>query len=340
MGKITPFQVILFLFFCSLWGCKEQIVGEDHPNTYLENFESLWRGFDANYSYFEHKNINWDSLYIEYAEQVDTVTSDSSLFDVLSEMLSQLRDGHASVSSKSENYSYTGWRQTFYDPLLLQLKYLENIERSSIESPFLVANIGDSVAYIHINSFEGSLSKYKEIDSILENFSQEKGLILDLRTNGGGKDINAHEVLSKFAAEKTLIRKIRYRNGPNHSDFSKPIIDYISPSGFYYGKKVIVLTDRSVFSAAEDFVLGMRQFSNVTILGQRTGGGSGNPITFDLPNGWLYTVSRWQIFQPESDSLYEGIGLIPDILVPHLPRDDVFLLDGKVETAVRLILDQ
>lgn len=331
---------MIFIIVLSSLGCKEQLVGEDTPDTYIENFESLWKGFDSNYSYFEHKKINWDSIYVDYRQKVDTVTTDESLFQVLSEMLAELRDGHSTLSSTFETYSYTDWRQTFFDPVLLELKYLQNISRISKNSPFLEANIGDNIAYIHINSFEGSTFRFKEIDTILEKHYSKKGLILDLRTNGGGKDINSQEVLSRFAPEKTLIRKIRYRNGPNHSDLSNPILDYISPKGFKYDKEVILLIDRSVYSAAEDFVLGMRQFQNVTILGQATGGGSGNPVAFDLPNGWIYTVSRWQILQPESDSLYEGIGLFPDIFISHSPRDDVFLLDGKVEAAIQLILDQ
>lgn len=337
MEKIGLISLFSLIIFTSFLGCKEQLVGENPPNTFEQNFESLWQSFDLNYPYFEHKKINWDSLYVIYRTQIDAITSNSGLYLTLSSILEELKDGHATLITPFATYTYLEWHQTFYDPVLLEQQYLQNVTHSS---PFMDADIGSEIAYIHVNTFMGSNFSFKEIDEILEKHYSKKGLILDIRTNGGGKDINSQEVLARFASEKTLIRKILYRNGPNHSDFSKPILDYISPKGFHYDKKVVLITDQSVFSAAEDFVLGMRQLSNVTVLGEPTGGGSGNPATYDLPNGWLYTVSRWQILQPETDSLYEGIGLSPDVFIPSSPDDAAFLRDVKIEEAIRLILDE
>lgn len=338
MRKI--FLLIFSIVFITASGCKEQLVGEDPVNTYEQNLESLWKGFDSNYSYFEHKNINWDSLYTVYHANLDTVQTNRGLFNHMSSLLDNLKDGHATISTPFGTYLYDTLDFTLYDDVLIYFRYLENPTRPSKDSPFVESTTFNDISYLHINTFQGSNSLFKEIDQILERAYSKKALIIDLRTNGGGSDFNSRTVMSRFADKKRLIRKIRYRNGPNHSDFSPLILDNIEPSGFYFDKPVVVLTDRSVFSSAEDFVLGMRQFPNVTIIGEYTGGGSGNPVTYDLPNGWLYSVSRWQILQPENDLLYEGLGLQPDSLVIQTLSDISLRIDSKINAAISLILSQ
>ncbi len=337
MDTLKNIIYLLALFFFFGQGCKETLVGSSPADSPRENFDQLWQGFDQHYSYFEIKPYSWDSLYHSYFQTIDTISSDKLLFNVLSDLLSKLSDFHVTLRSDTEFYSSPPDPGTL-DKILLELKYLNNISRSSDESPFLTADIREDISYLRIDTFRGKEYLFKEIDSILENLYYKKGLILDLRSNGGGSDINSQIVMSRFADKKTLIRKIRYRNGPQHTDFSKPIFDYVEPNGFYYDKPVVLLTDRSVYSAAEDFILGMRQFPDVLVLGERTAGSSGNPATFDLPNGWIYTVPRWQILQPENDSLYENTGLIPDTLVYQTERDDIFLQDAKMDAAVRLLL--
>ena len=51
-------------------------------------------------------------------------------------------------------------------------------------------------------------------------------------------------------------------------------------------RKVVVLTNRHSYSATNDFVNSMRCFPNVTLVGDKTGGGSGLPFSSELPNGW------------------------------------------------------
>ena len=329
---------IIVLLVVAATACRQSLVGESPENTFEENFNSLWRGFDANYSYFEHKGINWDSLYVVYEEKLDSVRAGYQLFDLMSSLLEELEDGHATLTAPYNTYRYTGWRETNFQTDRV-FKYLTNIELLTTNSPFMYAETVGGFSYLRIKKFSGNKSDFAIIDDILMEFNDRnsEGLIIDLRTNGGGSDVNAQYVAARFADQKRLVRKIRYRNGPEHSDFSPVIEDYITPGGFYYEKPVALLTDASVFSAAEDFVLAMRQYPNVYVVGVRTGGGSGNPVTLNLPNGWIYTVSRWQILQPENDQLYEGIGLAPDTLAIQTPTHDALSRDAHLEVAVSLL---
>ena len=93
------------------------------------------------------------------------------------------------------------------------------------------------------------------------------------------------------------------KTGPGHSEFADTIPDYIkhsSTSGsdtdnqnrsVKFLKDVAVLCNRGVYSAANDFIRTMKVLDNVTVIGDRSGGGGGIPCTFDLPNGWCVRLS-------------------------------------------------
>ena len=60
---------------------------------------------------------------------------------------------------------------------------------------------------------------------------------------------------------------------------------YIEPSSrIRWQKPVAVLTNREVFSAANEFVKYMKCMPTVKVVGDRTGGGAGLPFTATLPN--------------------------------------------------------
>jgi C-terminal processing protease CtpA/Prc len=94
----------------------------------------------------------------------------------------------------------------------------------------------------------------------------------------------------------------------------------------------MVLTNRGVYSASEDFVLAMRA-TKATIVGDTTGGGSGNPLIKALPNGWIYRIPRWQQVTPEMKS-YEGTGITPDIAVWISKPDSLAKKDTILERAM------
>ena len=83
-----------------------------------------------------------------------------------------------------------------------------------------------------------------------------------------------------------------HKTGPGHNDFSTPQPEYITPStGIRWQKPVVLLTNRECYSSANVFVRNMKCLDNVTILGDRTGGGGGLPFTSELPCGWAVRFS-------------------------------------------------
>jgi C-terminal processing protease CtpA/Prc len=73
-------------------------------------------------------------------------------------------------------------------------------------------------------------------------------------------------------------------------------------------------------SSNESFIAAMRELPNVTVIGDQTGGSTGNPQTFTLGGGWSYSVSRW-IQYSASMQVIEDQGIAPAVVVPASPVD-------------------
>ena len=91
---------ILWLLCCLpvLTGC----IGEDdYANDPRGNFEQLWKIIDEQYCFLDTKGIDWDAVHDEYSKLIIPSMSNDDLFDILSQMLYILKDGHVNLSSAS-----------------------------------------------------------------------------------------------------------------------------------------------------------------------------------------------------------------------------------------------
>ncbi len=79
----------------------------------------------------------------------------------------------------------------------------------------------------------------------------------------------------------------------------------------------------------------MRQLPNVTIVGDRTGGGSGLPFSSELPNGWSVRFSASPIYDPDMQHLEFGID--PDVKVDISSDDYNNNIDTIIEKAREII---
>ena len=99
MIDIKRYFILLALIFLSFSGCEELILDEEPADSPRANFEYLWKEVKEKYSFFEYKNIDWDAVYDEYSPQIDDDMGEVALFDVLFQMLNELRDGHVNLYS-------------------------------------------------------------------------------------------------------------------------------------------------------------------------------------------------------------------------------------------------
>ena len=115
-------------------------------------------------------------------------------------------------------------------------------------------------------------------------------------------------------------------------------MQYVEPSSnLRWQKKVVVLTNRGVFSAANDFVKYMKCFPQVKIVGDKTGGGSGLPYTNTLPNGWTVRFSACPSF--DKDLQQVEFGIAPDYAVSLTDEDLLLGRDTLIEFARKLLVE-
>lgn len=264
--------------------CEKVFFEEELSSTDpLENFEYLWKECDEKYSFFEVKNIDWNSVKEEYAAKLYEGMSEDSLFNVLGGMLTELRDDHTNLSSdfnvSSFGVQYLG--QDNFDWRIVVDNYITKNHYTS--GPF-AHNFLDNgeIGYVRFPAFTGTVDN-TNLDFILNRYKDTKGLIIDLRENGGGAVSDVFNILSRFVDAKTLVNYSRIKNGPAHDDFSEPASVFVAPYGFHYTKKVAVLTDRGTYSAGSLTSLATKALSNVVLIGDTTGGGLGLPMEDNCP---------------------------------------------------------
>jgi hypothetical protein len=323
--------ILIFLVFAS---CERLFIEDDPEDDPVTNFEILWNTIDKKYSFFIYKNIDWDSIYQVYRPMVYEGMARKQLFRVMSDMLFELRDGHVNLYAEfniSRNWDwYLQYPQNF-NYSLLERNYLAN--DYEITGGSLINKEIDSVGYIYYSSFSRNIAP-AHVDYIINKFADLKGIIIDVRNNGGGNTMNAETLSGRFADIKRISHYDRYKSGPGHTDFSDPVPIYIKPDGnFRFLKPVIVLTNRSSYSATNDFVQKMSVLPHVTIMGDTTGGGGGFPIEYELPIGWKFRFSSTVSVSPDGANIEFGIP--PDVVV-YMDKDDE--LKGKdtiLEEALR-----
>ena len=193
----------------------------------------------------------------------------------------------------------------------------------------------DSIGYIYYGSFSNGFSD-SNMRYMLSYFSKCKGLIIDVRDNGGGSLDYSEQLASCFFVNDTVTGYIQHKTGTGHSDFSKPTeIKTTAHKTLQWQRSVIVLTNRMSYSATNDFVNRMNHAPNCIVVGDKTGGGGGLPLSSELPNGWLVRFSACPMYNSAMENTEWGIE--PDVNVQLTTGDEDKGIDTIIEKAISLI---
>ncbi len=319
-----------------LASCVEDPVS--YPNTWQGNFDALWNTIDTRYCYLDYKQVNWDSIKVVYQSKLSSVSDEFDFFDLMGEMLKELRDGHVNLYSDFDRSRYWNWFEdypsNFQAELIYSPRYLGSNYRISGGMRYGKID-GGRIGYIYYSDFSSTFT-LTNLKFIFDYMSDCEGLILDVRDNGGGYLSSAETLASCFFDKKTLTGYMTHKLGDGHSDFSKPIAMYTDKSdSLNWTKPVMVLTNRLSFSATNAFVSQMKYAPNATIVGDRTGGGGGLPLSNELPNGWMVRFSA----VPMYDAAMQHIewGLDPDVKVDMRSTDAKAGFDTIIERAIALL---
>jgi C-terminal processing protease CtpA/Prc len=167
-------------------------------------------------------------------------------------------------------------------------------------------------AYFHIGSWKTPLTD-DVLDGMLDRAREAPGLIIDVRTNAGGSDALALGFAGRFTRKPFAASYVRINTDPRVTGVEMPLARTINPRGLWqFTRPVVVISGRGGFSATESFVAAMRTLPQVTVIGDTTGGASGNPASFALGSGWQFTVPRWMEYGPDREPI-EWRGVAPHL---------------------------
>ena len=314
---------------------------DEYDNSPQGNFEALWKIMDEHYCFFDYKSqaygLDWNEVRARYSKRIDVTMNSDQLFEVLSEMLAEVKDGHVNLSSTGDFSRYWSWKEGY------PANSSDTLYRRYLGTDYKIASglsyriLDDNIAYVRYESFMDGIGE-GNLDKMFINLMFCQGLILDIRDNGGGNLLYAERLAARFFNERTMVGYMQHKTGAGHSDFSSLEEQWLDPSSnIRWHKPVCVLTNRGVYSAANEFVKYMKQCPTATIVGDHTGGGAGLPFSSSLPNGWSVRFSACPMYDVEKQDTEFGIS--PDVRVDLLQSD---LLSGEdtIIEAARAILSK
>jgi carboxyl-terminal processing protease len=189
--------------------------------------------------------------------------------------------------------------------------------------PVCLRFLPGNVAYLQVNEFETDAG-FKRFAAAFDSIKTTIALVIDLRQNGGGSSGNGYDILS-YLTDKAY-RPGSYQSriysavgrargeGVRFEDLYKTSTQ--SPAGVnkLYTKPVAVLISGETFSAAEDFCSAYVGLKRGVLVGEPTGGSTGQPLAFSLPGGIMARVCTKRDAYPNGTE-WNGIGILPTVPV-------------------------
>lgn len=321
----------------ALAGCHD-VARYDNSNS--GNFEALWSQLNDHYCFFREKGIDWNEVGDRYRARVSEKMTNREFFDLCAQMLDELKDGHTNLIAPFNVSYYRKWWSDYpqnFDERIIEQNYF-NFTYSQAGG-LIYGRLSENIGYVRYSSFATPLSE-SALDYALAELATCQGLVLDIRDNGGGDMTNVDILAARFLTKRTLLGYISHKSGPGPDDFSTPYAYYLNPAPEYrvrWIKPVVLLTNRSTFSAANNFVSIMKYLPNVRIAGDRTGGGSGMPFSGELPNGWGVRFSACSVTDAQGLSTENGIEPSEGCKVDMNPEDAAKGIDTILELAITLL---
>ena len=331
MRTYTHIFCIALMLLLTACHSKDEMPFSMDPVT---NVEALWQIIDTRYCYVEEKGIDWNAVHETYVEKARQLPQNDqvAMFDLCAEMLNLLQDGHVNLYAPFDRSYCTTWYDTYPANFNSQLQSLYLRDYRVAGSLYYCTVDHDSIGYIYYSSFSNSFS-IGNLAWVFNTFKDCRGLIIDVRNNGGGDLSNAYKLAAPFFKESRTIGYWQHKTGPGHNDFSKmeELKVDASISGIKWLRPTVVLSNRRSYSATNMFINMMRYADNAIIVGGTSGGGGGMPMSYEMPCGWTVRFSSVRMYDASKKDIEQGIE--PHVLVTMQSTDK----DDIIEKAIELI---
>lgn len=328
------------------------------------NFDVFWQTFAEHYPFFASKGVDWASAGARGRARLRADAPPVELFGVLRELIEPLHDAHTSLVAEPLGLRFDGFRAlpgggdaddpTDFDARVerslevVRSRYLAGPTRSWLRGHLLHGSLeGGAVGYLRIDAFADytpggvfadELSALEAaLDDAFTHAPSWRGLVIDVRVNGGGSDVLALAVAARLANEPYEAYAKVARNDPDDpTKFSAPQRSYVprSPRPGFRGRAAL-LTSGHTISAGETFtqaLLGRRPL--VVRVGEPTQGVFSDVLLRRLPNRWHIGLPN-EIFRSPDGRTFDGRGVPPDVVIPTLRVADLQAArDPALETAL------
>lgn len=180
--------------------------------------------------------------------------------------------------------------------------------------------LDDKIAYIQIDSFDnGVVESFKEQISTLKN-DGAKGIIIDLRSNGGGIVDQATGVADLFLEKNETILITKSKN--EEEEITKAKINPIITD-----TPVVILVNEGTASASEILAAALKEKYGATIVGKTTYGKGVIQTLYSLTDGSGLKITTDEYYTPNHNKINK-VGITPDVEV-QLTKDE----NGYYETS-------
>jgi len=256
-------------------------------------------------------SINLDQS-IKTTLQLPKTNNPSSWATLTIEIILQLQNESNNLKDKSSNHIYS----VFLEHALLTLDEYTRYQPASVFKPeknsqsikektgFLYPNelsIRDNIRIIKISSFVSGTSELirRQIQAIRENNNKSnKGIIIDLRNNRGGRLDEAVAAADLFISEGTILK-----TQGRHPDANQHYI--ATPDNTHPNIPLIILINNATASAAEVLAAAINDHDKGLLLGTHSyGKGSVQRIRY-LPNKGKLNITWKELFSPQGFSFTE-----------------------------------
>jgi carboxyl-terminal processing protease len=210
-------------------------------------------------------------------------------------------------------------------------------------APFAFRMLPGNIAYVALNSFSDDTAS-KQWDIHWPEISKATSLVLDLRENPGGDDSVGAHILAQLlnapvatpSAESTRWIATYRAWGQSQTPLAMPSEQLRPDPTHHFAGPVVLLTSARTYSAAEDIAVVFATAHRGRIVGEPTGGSSGQPLLFNLPGGGTARVCTKHDRFPDGRE-FIGIGVTPDIPAHNTAADIAEHRDRVLEAATQAL---
>ena len=279
------------------------------PETKEAAFDQLWKAFDQDYAKFVLRpEVDWNQLRDQYRPKALASQSPGNLPRLRRNVAALARPSRLADRRRPERAGVQSSAQRQFQSLAHALLLGALQGRGAVRW----AVTSNQVGYIVIDSWSNATTP-AQFDRALEQMRNTRGLIVDVRLNGGGSENLAMEVAGRFIDKEFVYGYDRVRNGSSHTNLTEKRARTFGPRGpWRYNRPVILLIGQKCMSSNESFVGMMTGDPDLLTMGDHTCGSSGNPEIIKLPMNMTVSVPRWIDYLPDGTVLDEH-GFQPQI---------------------------